>query len=264
MYVRLAFGVAAHLEPEILIVDEVLAVGDAEFQKKAMGKMKEVSEKGGRTVLFVSHNITAIKQLCNKCIILKDGNLIDYSDTNSAVTKYTTVDSLIRLNKSWSIDNAPGNEIVKLLDVFIHDVSGNTPEDGNFIITEKILITVKYNVLKEGYNFIHGANIYNDEDVNIFNSHDVTSEIRLDKRSVGFYEATMIIPENLMSEGNFTISIALFIPSPFEIYAYAEKVLTFSIYDNMKGNSARGHYTQAFPGMVRPLLKWDAKKINQT
>jgi lipopolysaccharide transport system ATP-binding protein len=260
MYVRLAFGVAAHLEPEILIVDEVLAVGDAEFQKKAMGKMKDVSEKGGRTVLFVSHNITAIKQLCNNCVILKNGNLVDYSNTISAISKYMSVDSLIRLKKSWSLDDAPGNEIVKLLDIVIHDQKGNIPEDGNFIITESIAITIKYKVLKEGYSFIHGANIYNDEDVNIFNSHDVTSDIRHDKRSVGFYEATMFIPENLMSEGNFAISIALFIPSPFELHAYAEKVLTFSIYDNMKGNSARGHYTQAFPGIVRPLLKWEAKK----
>ncbi len=262
MYVRLAFGVAAHLEPEILIVDEVLAVGDAEFQKKALGKMKDVSEQGGRTVLFVSHNITAIKQLCNNCIILKNGNLIDHSDTNSAVSKYMAVDSLIRLKKSWSLNDAPGNEVVKLLDIIIHNQNGHTPEDGNFIITETIAVTIKYNVLKEGSVFIHGANIYNDEDVNIFNSHDVTSEIRHNKREIGFYEATMFIPENLMSEGNFTISIALFIPSPLEIYAYAEKILTFSISDDMQGNSARGQYTQDFAGMVRPLLKWEAKKIS--
>ena len=75
MYVRLAFGVAAHLEPEILIVDEVLAVGDAEFQKKALGKMKDVSRQDGRTVLFVSHNMTAIKNLCSKTIFMHDGNI---------------------------------------------------------------------------------------------------------------------------------------------------------------------------------------------
>ncbi len=261
MYVRLAFAVAAHLEPEILIVDEVLAVGDAEFQKKALGKMKDVSEKGGRTVLFVSHNITAIKQLCNNCIILKDGTLIDYSETSTAVSKYMSVDNTIRLRKSWDLNDAPGNEIVKLLDISIHNKNGFIPDDGNFLITESIAVKIKYKVLKEGYVFIHGANIYNDEDVNIFNSHDVTSKNRHDKRSVGSYEATMFIPENLMSEGNFTISIALFLPSPFELHAYAEKVLTFSISDNLQGNSARGQYTQAFPGMVRPLLMWEANKI---
>jgi lipopolysaccharide transport system ATP-binding protein len=88
MYVRLAFAVAAHLEPEILVVDEVLAVGDAEFQKKCLGKMDDVAKKGGRTVLFVSHNMTAIKQLCNKCLYLVNGTLHGYGDTDAIITKY--------------------------------------------------------------------------------------------------------------------------------------------------------------------------------
>jgi lipopolysaccharide transport system ATP-binding protein len=88
MYVRLAFGVAAHLEPEILIVDEVLAVGDAEFQKKALGKMKDVSEKDGRTVLFVSHNIAAIKNLCTTCILMEKGNISINDKTQIVISKY--------------------------------------------------------------------------------------------------------------------------------------------------------------------------------
>ena len=88
MKVRLAFAVAAHLEPDILIVDEVLAVGDAEFQKKAIGKMQDISTEGGRTVLFVSHNMAAVKSLCNRGMVLRNG-LVQYTgDVNSAVTEY--------------------------------------------------------------------------------------------------------------------------------------------------------------------------------
>jgi lipopolysaccharide transport system ATP-binding protein len=260
MYVRLAFAVAAHLESEVLIVDEVLAVGDAEFQRKCLGKMKDVST-GGRTVLFVSHNMQAVKQLCNNCIFLSDGKLADMGDVTSTINNYLFVDNAVKLRKSWSDEDAPGNGVVKLLNVNLHYEDGSIPEEGNCLITKKIGVTIRYKVLKEGHSFIHGANLYNNEDINIFNSHDVTSDIRSEKRSVGTYEATMWIPGNLMSEGNFSMSIALFIPSPFEIYVYAEKIISFVIIDEMKGNSARGQYTHGFPGYVRPLLQWDARKI---
>jgi len=261
MYVRLAFAVAAHLESEILIVDEVLAVGDAEFQKKCLGKMGELSKGEGRTVLFVSHNMQAVKQLCNNCIILKNGHVFSFGEATATINKYLSTDSELSLFRKWDFDNLPGNEIVKLLEVYIHYEDRTIPRDGNLIITEKIGVTIKYKVLKEGYTFIHGANLYNNEDINIFNSHDVTSTLRTTKRTTGFYEATMWIPGNLMSEGTFSISIALFIPNPFETFVYEEKIISFTVIDEMKGNSARGQYTHGFPGYVRPLLQWDAKKI---
>ena len=261
MYVRLAFGVAAHLDSEILIVDEVLAVGDAEFQKKCLGKMGEVSKGQGRTVLFVSHNMQAVKQLCNNCIILRNGSLVESGEVTSTINKYLSVDSQINLKQSWHIVDAPGNDVVRLLEVFIHYDDGTLPEDGNFNITENICVTLKYMVLREGYSFIHGANLYNNEDANIFNSHDVTSAIRTEKRIPGLYEATMRIPGNLLSEGSFYFNIALFIPTPFEIFVYEERVISFDVVDEMKGDSARGQYTQGFPGYVRPLLQWDAKEI---
>ena len=147
------------------------------------------------------------------------------------------------------------------MEIFIHYEDNTTPADGNFEITENIGITIKYSVLKEDHSFIHGANLYNNEDVNIFNSHDVTSAIRTEKRTPGLYEATMWIPGNLMSEGNFSISVALFIASPLEIFVHAEKIISFNVVDEMKGDSARGNYTHRFPGYVRPLLQWKAKKI---
>ncbi len=115
MYVRLAFGVAAHLEPEILIVDEVLAVGDAEFQKKALGKMKEVSEKGGRTVLFVSHNISAIKSLCNKCILMEQGRITSHDNTQKVVYKYFETSNI----KNEYVHKS-GKQEIKIQDLLIN------------------------------------------------------------------------------------------------------------------------------------------------
>ena len=109
MYVRLAFAVAAHLDPEILVVDEVLAVGDVEFQKKAIGKMKHISREGGRTVLFVSHNLKSIKSLCSKSILLKNGMLDFYGNTSETVDKYLELD----IKKNNFLDKEIGNEKFK-------------------------------------------------------------------------------------------------------------------------------------------------------
>src|ERR1700722_10215628 len=118
MYVRLAFGVAAHLEPEILIVDEVLAVGDAEFQKKCLGKMKDVSDKEGRTVLFVSHNMTAVKNLCQTALLLDNGKTKKYGNITEVVDAYMQTVST-EFHKSWQWEKALGTEKAKLLEIEI-------------------------------------------------------------------------------------------------------------------------------------------------
>ena len=114
MYVRLAFAVAAHLDPEILVVDEVLAVGDAQFQKKCLGKMGEVSKNEGRTVLFVSHNMTAIKSLCRQAVLLEAGMIKSWGETGDVVDEY--LKSTMTLHEQiWeSPENAPGNEKARL------------------------------------------------------------------------------------------------------------------------------------------------------
>ena len=115
MYVRLAFGVAAHLEPEILIVDEVLAVGDAEFQKKALGKMKEVSEKGGRTVLFVSHNMLAIKNICDTILVLENGYVKIKADVNEGINSYLKHNQFGKKQNNFQNKDLFSNSLVKLL-----------------------------------------------------------------------------------------------------------------------------------------------------
>ena len=117
MYVRLAFAVAAHLEPEILIVDEVLAVGDAAFQKKCLGKMRDVA-KGGRTVLFVSHNMTAVRSLCSQGILLQAGKLRFASTADDCIRTYLRNGEDMPSKVCWNVPGeAPGNETVRLLSV---------------------------------------------------------------------------------------------------------------------------------------------------
>ena len=262
MYVRLAFAVAAHLDSEILIVDEVLAVGDAEFQKKCLGKMGEVSKGEGRTVLFVSHNMQAVKVLCPTSILLNEGMITLNGTSDQVIREYLFKQEEICIERVWEDISRPGNEIVKLIKAFMHYENGVIPENGNFDITMKIGFTFEYEVLKQGDFFTHGINMYNNEGVNIFDSHDVNSNLKNENRKAGKYSATVWLPGNIMTEGKFSVNIALFKASPLEIFILEERVFCFNIIDEIRGDSARGDYILNFPGIIRPLLFWDAKKIN--
>jgi lipopolysaccharide transport system ATP-binding protein len=125
MYVRLAFAVAAHLEPEILIVDEVLAVGDAEFQKKCLGKMKDVSVNQGRTVLFVSHNMAAIRSLCSKAVLLKHGRLLLEGESNFVISEYFNSGTSVSVTVSERVDRL-GNQKFKFTDIIMMNEEGMT------------------------------------------------------------------------------------------------------------------------------------------
>ena len=150
MYVRLAFAVAAHLEPEILIVDEVLAVGDIEFQKKCIGKMQDVSDNEGRTVLFVSHNLQAIKNLCQKTVILNNGELFASGPTEETITLYNELARDIKIDAGTDIDNKQnrrGSGAVRFTSIEVLDVEGNTRF--KFEVGEKVRFKITYSVFKE-------------------------------------------------------------------------------------------------------------------
>ncbi|HAY33507.1 MAG TPA: ABC transporter ATP-binding protein [Ignavibacteria bacterium] len=157
MYVRLAFAVAAHLEPEILIVDEVLAVGDAEFQKKCLGKMHDVSEKEGRTVLFVSHNLQAIRNLCQKTVILNNGELFASGNTEQVLKEYNELSRDITIKADTEINNninRRGKGRVRFTSIDLTDESGNRRY--KFEIGEKIRVKITFEIFKEieGLTFI--------------------------------------------------------------------------------------------------------------
>lgn len=255
MYVRLAFAVAAHLEPEILIIDEVLAVGDAEFQKKCLGKMDEVS-KGGRTVLFVSHNMIAVQNLCQNSILLKKGGVQKIGNTKAVIDEYMATELSITAKRIWESGKEPSDNQVMLLSVYSHDKDYIVKS--TFEVTEKIGITMEYEVLIEGIIFTHGLNVYNEGGLNIFNSHDVASPMRNAKRKKGKYKATVWIDENMFSEEIFSVGVALFSPNPFYLHIYEKNILAFKTTDSMIVLSSRGDYTgDDFGGVIRPLLKWD-------
>jgi lipopolysaccharide transport system ATP-binding protein len=253
MYVRLAFAVAAHLEPEILIVDEVLAVGDAEFQQKAIGKMQSVSKQQGRTVLFVSHNMDAISRLCTNCLFLKNGSLEYRGLTDDVIQKYIGSETKIVSNLSYDIHNAPGNELVRLREVQVIDEHFQSKL--NFRIDEKVGINFKFEVLKETNDLISGFNLYNQLDVHILSSHDTLNAGKT--FYPGIYSVTVWLPQNFLTEGVHYCGVAAMSYKPFTVHFHDVAKIGFNISDKQSGETVRGNYTGTFPGVIRPKLIWD-------
>ena len=256
MYVRLAFAVAAYLESEILIVDEVLAVGDAEFQKKCLGKMGEVSKGEGRTVLFVSHNMASISALCNNSILLINGMLSYMGPTEDVINNYVTSDLDINSQKYWPVNEAPGNDIVRLLG--IKAIDEDDTANGIFDIVKPIGIQLEYEVLKEGFILWQGLNFHNEDGINIFDSHSVTSKWYNTEHPIGKYVITAWIPGNLFSEGKIVVSAAIFNHKTHHLHLHEKDVIAFEVCDFLHEDiySSRGQSTGKFPGAVRPLINW--------
>lgn len=262
MYVRLAFAVAAHLEPDILIVDEVLAVGDSEFQAKCIGKMKDVSTNQGRTVLFVSHNILALRQLCKKAIQIDQGIIKSNSEINIVLNKYLSENFTNKVEQTFEISNCNFNAKAKISKIIAHYDDFTVPNDGIFDITRKIGITFQYRVFNSTDNLLHGIQCFNVENINIFNSHDVTINERYTLKDKGDYKVTVWINENFLNEGILKINVALFSISPFQIFDLIDDAIIIRIIDYLRGDSARGIYKDDFPGIVRPILQWDLNCIS--
>lgn len=258
MTVRLGFAVAAHLEPDILVVDEVLAVGDAEFQKKAIGKMQDISKTDGRTVLFVSHNMDAILRLCPRTILLKNGCLVADDKSQKIIEKYLSTEYGATSIKKWQ-DAEYGNEFVQILEVYAHDVNFEVKD--NFKLTESIGITMKYKVKKHGKKLHSAFNFYNRSGVNIFDSHETNTELYSVQKEKGFYKTTVWLPKNLFSEGVIVVGAALVTHDPFRVHFHDKETIIFNLYDDLKNSPTRGDYVGNLPGIIRPLLEWESKEI---
>jgi lipopolysaccharide transport system ATP-binding protein len=252
MYVRLAFAVAAHLDPEILIVDEVLAVGDAEFQKKCLGKMKDVSVNQGRTVLFVSHQMDAIYRLCEKVLLMEIGKKNHISTVEEGISRYLSDKRFLLPEFEWK-ENYPGDEFVILKRASVKS-HGALVEKIN--IKSTILIEFEYEILKIGLQFVPSINVFNDRGDYLFTSHDVD---RANSGSISekrIYNSQVEIPSNLLAEGKINISIAMVSYDPYIVHFHETNKLSILIIDDFDGNSARGFFMGAFPGLLRPKLNW--------
>jgi lipopolysaccharide transport system ATP-binding protein len=254
MYVRLAFAVAAHLEPEILIVDEVLAVGDASFQKKCLGKMEEVGGEG-RTVLFVSHNMAAITRLCERAILLERGNIVSDGTAHSVVSTYLQSGLGSTAAREWSDAGAtPSDGAVRLRAVRVRNESGEVSDAID--IRQAIGIEVEYEVLQSGHVLLPNCRFFNEEGTLAFTSADCSAEWRRSPKQVGTYTSVLRVPGNFLAEGSLSVSVAINTMDPLIFHAFEENAVAFQVIDSMDGNTARGDYAGPMPGVVRPLLDW--------
>jgi homopolymeric O-antigen transport system ATP-binding protein len=255
MYVRLAFAVAAHLEPEILLVDEVLAVGDASFQKKCLNKMQEVG-KHGRTVFFVSHNMAAITRLCQRTILLDQGRVLADGPSARVVGSYLRAGTGTTAAREWT-ESAPGNDIARLKAVRVRTQDGRVTEEID--IREPVGIEMEFEVLQPGNVLVPNHHFFNDEGVCAFISveHDETWHRR--PRPTGSYVSTVWIPGNFLAEGSLSVGSAVSTFDPSMTHFYEADAVAFQVIDSLEGDSARGDYAGNIPGVVRPLLEWTTR-----
>lgn len=258
MQLRLAFSVAAHLEPEVLLIDEVLAVGDMEFQKRCLGKMEDVSKQEGRTILFVSHNLAYLTSLCNRGVLLEEGKLVRESSMTEVINTYRTGLSKAASSRVWADGEQPGNTVVRLLSVRIVDGSGTARE--SIGVAEPVGIRMAYEVLQNGHVLWLGHNIHNEAGINIFDTHSVGTEQYQKPHEKGSYTATAWIPPHLLNPGSFVVSTAAFNHLKDVIHFHERDILLFTVHEVFDAATARGMSPDVFPGVVRPLLTWNIQK----
>ncbi len=254
MTVRLAFAVAAHLEPEILLVDEVLAVGDASFQKKSLAKMESVG-KSGRTIIFVSHHMPSITRLCERAILLNHGQLMLSGPASEVVGDYLTANLGTSSTKDWIDDRlAPGNDIVRMRSMRIIDQDGKS--GFTFDIRKPIGVEMTYDVLRSGYALYPHFTMHNEEEVFLFTSIDTDPEWRGQNRPPGRYVSVAWIPGNMLAEGTMSIGAAMRTEKPHMVHFYEEDAVTFQVVDNADIDTSRVDYVGRMRGVVRPYLEW--------
>ena len=245
MYVRLAFAVAAHLEPEILIVDEVLAVGDAEFQKKCLGKMNQVSTNEGRTVLFVSHNLTAVESLCNQAIYLDMGRMVMQSSTADVVREYVSRDLSAKRVIRSSDKHTLGNESITIVEAAVENGSSENPADILDITADiKLKLTV-INHTKEEYLSVGFDLKTAKEDVVFGSGSKIFCPIGIPAVH------TCTIPGNFLNDDLYQLDVYFHTAGMSKLYAQ-RNMLSFEVKDQARANGFLGKIN----GMIRPMLKW--------
>jgi len=251
MTVRLAFSVAAHLEPQILIVDEVLAVGDAAFQRRCLGKMQEVAQSHGRTVLFVSHNLGAVRSLCDRCVLLEAGRLVYEGSAAQVVDRYLggAVAGGVGGRVDWTgADEAPGCELIRLQSVQIIGTDGRAAE--NHALNQPIQIEAVYRVIAPITGMRTIVQVSTHEGVAAFAStdHDLAPATILP----GEYRTRCVIPAGLLNAGKYIVTLSAGIPGQRSLIPPRE-LIAFTTHGPTPHGSS---YPEAWPGAVAPRLEW--------
>jgi lipopolysaccharide transport system ATP-binding protein len=255
MKVRLGFAVAAHLDPEVLIVDEVLAVGDADFKRKCLGKMEAIG-KSGRTIIFVSHNMPQITRLCNRVLMMENGQVIKDGGPHEVVEAYLSSGKRRVATCEWpDLTDAPGGDIARLRSISVRDRNGKISE--SFDIREPVTLRIEFDCLKSGHELLPGFSICNEEMQILFSSIDIEPKWAGKERSPGRYVAEITIPGNLLAEGTMLVNTAVREWKPAQTLEYfVPEAIAFQVIDSFEGDSARGQYPGDLAGVVRPKLEW--------
>jgi lipopolysaccharide transport system ATP-binding protein len=253
MYVRLAFAVAAHLETEILIVDEVLAVGDAAFQKKCLGKIGDVAHEG-RTVLFVSHNMLAVDSLCTRAICLHEGKAVLEGAPGFVTSHYL---------QNWmpafqeviheDISTAPGNELVRLRSARIR-LRDASPGD-RLTVRTPLVVEFEYWKMTPGVCLDLAAEVFNEHGVNVF----TTAQMGEPAAPVGLLRSAFTIPGDLMNSGTYRIHLNVMLGGGVTSACW-EDIVAFEVHDTP--SELRGDYHDSWPGAMRPNLRWKTEVID--
>ena len=256
MYVRLAFAVAAHLEPEVLLVDEVLSVGDASFQKKCLGKIEDAA-KGGRTVVFISHNMTAVSGLCERVIWLDSGRIVEDGPAADTVKKYLakSVMSMDLCEEAWDDPGeAPGNDIVRF-----HKV-GVRRQDGR--LSDPLTMQTPFLAEIECWNLVPDTqlhitlHLYTAEGIIAFTTASLDGERLLPE---GLFRCVCSFPGNLLNSGSHRFVVLVVRNSSTVIYRHESRV-SFDIID---AGERQGAYFGREPGVVQPVLKWTTECLGK-
>jgi lipopolysaccharide transport system ATP-binding protein len=248
MTVRLGFSIAAHLEPDILVVDEVLAVGDAEFQKKAIGKMQDVSKGGGRTVLFVSHNMAAVKSLCKKAVLLENGNIKNVGEVNTVINHYINGNISGKLNKTGlEFESEANNAQISINSLSLEKVSR---KEEPITVETELMFKIVFEAKRE-FNLLHNTlSLLNVEDNVIFSVVNKPMSIM-----PGKYEAICIIPSNLLNYGRYYIKF-FFVENMLTPILILNRAIDFEVMDKPR----EIEYFGPWKGYVRPVLDFTLKQ----
>jgi lipopolysaccharide transport system ATP-binding protein len=256
MYVRLAFAVAAHLEPEVLIIDEVLAVGDHEFQQRCMGRIEDISGSG-RTVLFVSHDMQAVSRLCDRAYWLEKGRVVLDGPSESVVAQYLQGRSGSGAERVWPVGEGPGSARGRIVRTRIVDADGHTRNAVD--VRERVGIEIDWAVEEpSAVPIFPKIKLTNQRGEVIFNALD-TDERWHGIASPGRYVSTAWIPSHLLNEGFVSVDVAIVslgMPKLANV-VNIPAVISFHVQDvGDDGASSKGRYTGQVKGVVRPLLEW--------
>lgn len=260
MYTRLAFAVAAHLDPDVMIVDEVLAVGDAEFQKKCLGKMDDAANQG-RTVLFVSHNLAAVRKLCNNCLLLQNGRTVSYGPTPDVLRDYTRLIAE-RSGHEQNLESPPppceGDQTLRPLSAAVFRADGQAARQ--FDMDDPVVVKFRVAILDGNVDHHFYFRVLNDDDVLVFATGDWDNE-RWSQHQYerGEHDISITIPGHLLNAGRYHISIDGIVPNIRYLFRWHHAVS----FERSPVNGIGGATSAARQGICRPAIAWDIQRIGE-